>query len=264
MTDDRNATVDVPTLHSISPAGGDAAMKCAYVAEPPFTYRSDDGTVTGCDVELARTVLSMFGIQDVELIETEFAQLIPGILEGRWRMTTGLFVTEERQKIIAFSQPIWALPDGLLVRSGNPKHLTGYSSVAQTPECTLAVIRDQIQHQSALDLGTPEDRILICDTYAEAAHAVLIGHADAYASVARAHKGFLKQHADLELEVVTVPPKEKAAGFGAFAFSKSDDEFRSAVDEALARYLGSDHHRVMMGRFGFTDAELTLLAVDTA
>ncbi len=29
-------------------------MKFAYLIEPPFNYREDDGTVTGCDVELAR------------------------------------------------------------------------------------------------------------------------------------------------------------------------------------------------------------------
>ena len=53
----------------------------AYLIEPPFNYRSADGAVTGCDVELARTALGMIGIHDFEMVETEFAQLLPGLAE---------------------------------------------------------------------------------------------------------------------------------------------------------------------------------------
>ncbi|MGK6313823.1 transporter substrate-binding domain-containing protein [Neorhizobium sp. DT-125] len=88
----------------------------AYLVEPPFNHRQPNGTVTGCDVELARTVLAMASVTDISMVETEFAQLLPGLADGRWRMTTGLFSTEERRRIAAFSRPIWALPDGLLGR----------------------------------------------------------------------------------------------------------------------------------------------------
>ena len=237
-------------------------MKLAFLVEPPFNYRREDGTVTGCDVELARSVLAMVGMPELELIETEFAQLIPGVADGRWRMTTGLFVTEGRRRIVAFSRPIWALPDGLLVRGGNPKRLTGYAAVVQASDCRLAVIRDQIQHQSARDFGVPEHRILVCETYDDAAQAVLVGRADAYASVARAHSGFLQRNPALALEVVSVPRAEKEAAFGAFAFNKSDDELRTAVDGALRLYLGTDQHRAMMRRFGFASAEVALVAAE--
>jgi polar amino acid transport system substrate-binding protein len=139
-------------------------VKFAFLIEPPFNYRDVDGTVTGCDVELARTVLAMIGVHDFEPIEAEFAELLPGLSDGRWRMTTGLFDTDERRSIAAFSRPIWALPDGLLVPEGNPKALSGYRSAAQMPECRLAVIRDQFQHRSAIEFGVPKDRILIYET----------------------------------------------------------------------------------------------------
>ena len=129
----------------------------AYLIELPFNYRDRVGTVTGCDVELARTVLGMFGHRDVELVETEFAHLLPGLTEGRWRMTTGLFATEERRRSVAFGRPIWALPDGLLVKKGNPFGLTDYRAVARVEACTLAVVRGQIQHRDALKFGVPPD-----------------------------------------------------------------------------------------------------------
>ncbi len=232
----------------------------AYLIEPPFNYRNADGTVTGCDVELARTVLGRVGVHDIEMVETEFSQLLPGLAEGRWRMTTGLFATEERRKVAAFSRPIWALPDGLLVESGNPLRLTGYRSVTRTKSCVLAVIRDQIQHRSAVDFNVPDDRILIFETYADAAQAVVDGRAHAYASVARAHSGFIERNPDAKLEVIAVGADEKVPAFGSFAFSKSDDGLREAIDDGLLDYLGSEEHRTMMKTFGFTDTEIDPIA----
>ncbi len=232
----------------------------AYLIEPPFNYRDHAGTVTGCDVELARQVLEMVSLHEVELVEAEFAQLLPGLVDGRWRMTTGLFATEERRQVATFSRPVWALPDGLLVAKGNPIGLTGYRTVARIQGCMLAVVRDQIQHRSAVEFGVPPDHILIFETYGEAARAVLDGRAQAYASVARAHEGFIEQSNNPSLEVVTVAADEKEPAVGCFGFNKLDDGFRRAVDDALTAYLGSSEHRSMMDKFGFADAEIDLIA----
>jgi polar amino acid transport system substrate-binding protein len=229
-------------------------MKFAYLIEPPFNFHEPDGTVTGCDVELARTVFRELG-EAFEPIETEFAALLPGVAAGRWRMTTGLFATDERRKTAAFSRPIWALPDGLLVRKGNPKGLQGYISVARS-DARLAVIRDQIQHRSAIEFGVPDKRIAIFETYHEAADAVASGLVDAYASVARAHAGFLMQHLDARAEVLIVPVEEKPPALGSFAFALGDDTLREAVDSVLERYVGSVEHRAMMTKYGFGDVEI--------
>lgn len=99
----------------------------------------------------------------------------------------------------------------------------------------------------------------IFETYTEAANSVLHGESDAYASVGRAHTGYLNINADLELDVVTVPSSEKEPAFGSFGFSLSNDELRNKVDDALASFLGSDQHRSMMKKFGFTDIEIDLV-----
>lgn len=109
-------------------------MKFGFLIEPPFNYRLDDGTVTGCDVELAKTVVAALGDAEFQPIETSFAELLPGVADGRWRMTTGLFAIEERKKKAAFSRPIWALSDGLLVRSGNSK---GLRVIARSPMAAM-------------------------------------------------------------------------------------------------------------------------------
>ena len=234
-------------------------MKFGYLIEPPFNYRLDDGTVTGCDVELAKAVLAQIGENDFEPVKTEFAELLPGLASGRWRMTTGLFATEERKKIAIFSRPIWALADGLLVRRGNPKSLTGYRAIAGNGNALVAVIRGQVQHDAAVQFGVPTARIRIFETYGDAAKAVAQGAVDAYASVARAHVAFSEQNPELNLEIVRIAAAEKEPAFGCFAFARHDDAFRQAVDRALEEYLGSTAHRAMMARFGFGDVEVDLV-----
>lgn len=232
--------------------------KFAYLIEPPFNYRDSSGAVQGCDVDLARHAFAELG-EVFNPVETGFADLLPGVSAGRWRMTTGLFATPERRRMAAFSRPIWALPDGLLVQKGNPLDLTGYRSAAKNSHCRIAVIRDQFQHRSAVDFGTPDDRILIFETYTDAAQAVRDGRADAYASVARAHTGFLAQNPDYDCDVVAIPADEKQPAFGCFAFALEDTAFRQRVDDVLCTYLGSSSHRMMMLHYGFTDEEVDLV-----
>lgn len=233
-------------------------MRFAYLIEPPFNYREPDGRVAGCDVELARAVVTATGAGRFEPIEAEFAELMPGVASGRWRMTTGLFATDERRARVSFSRPIWALPDGLLVAKGNPLELDGYVSVARTG-ARLAVIRDQFQHRSAFEAGVTAEQVQIYETYAEAARALAAGTVDAYASVARAHSGHLAQNPAMAAELVTVPTDEKPPAFGCFAFALDDDDFRRAVDAFLDGFIGSADHRAMMAAHGFDDAEIDLV-----
>lgn len=48
-------------------------MKFAYLIEPPFNYCTDEGVITGCDVELAKVIFKRIGIDDFEPVEAEFA-----------------------------------------------------------------------------------------------------------------------------------------------------------------------------------------------
>ncbi|MEL6794090.1 MAG: transporter substrate-binding domain-containing protein, partial [Pseudomonadota bacterium] len=225
-----------------------------------FNFTETNGRVTGCDVELARHVLRTLGIADFEPVETEFAALLPGLGDGRWRMTTGLFGTEERRRTALFSRPIWGLPDGLLVKAGNPRKLTGYGSIAENADLRLAVIRDQVQHLTAMERGVAEGQIVVFETYADAAAQVRAGAVDAYASVARAHSGFIAANPDWGLGVAAVPHSEKAPAFGSFAFGLNDAALLSEVDEVLADFLGTAAHREMVAAFGFSDREVDLVA----
>ena len=237
-------------------SSGDSEVKVAYLIEPPFNYVDEAGEVTGCDVELARYALDKLGIDDVEFVETEFAQLLPGLARNDWQMTTGLFASPERRHVALFSRPIWALPDGLLVRAADAERIAGYRSFATAGDLKLAVIQEQIQHVTALELGVTPGQIRVFETYADAARAVQDGTVSAFASVGRAHEGFLQTNDAAGLAVVNVPLRERAPAFGCFAFALSDNDIRNRVDQVLSTYIGSAEHRQLMIEFGFADGDV--------
>jgi polar amino acid transport system substrate-binding protein len=235
-------------------------LRFAFLNEPPFCYRGRDGRVTGCDVEVARRIVEQVGAGPFIPVETEFAQLLPGLADGRWQMTTGLCATEARREIAAFSRPIWALSDGLLVRADNPHGIEGYSSLARTPGPNLGVVKEQVQHRTAIRLGIPAQSILTFDAYEEAAVALAAGAIDAFASVEMAHRGYLQEHSVLGLSIIGVPDREKPAEPGAFAFARVQSWLQDAIDDALAAFLGSADHRALMARFGFTAEDVDRIA----
>jgi len=233
-------------------------MTFAFLIEPPFNDRDATGRVVGHDVEIAKHVLEALG-EPFDPIEATFAELLPGLSSARWAMTAGLFATTERRKQALFSRPIWALPDGLLVRRGNPMSFKGYRSIAKSSGARLAVVRDQAQQQSAIAAGISEEAFLVYETYGDAAEAVRNGAADAYASVFQAHSGYLRQNEGLELGAIKVPSDEKPAAPGCFAVAHEYSDFLKRVNAVLDTFIGSEKHREIAARYGFSDADIALL-----
>lgn len=232
----------------------------AYIEEPPFATHIG-GRVSGSDVELARLVLDRMGIKDIEIRKVEFADLLPGVAAGRWTMNTGLFITPERCKEVAFSDPIWALADGMIVRRGNPRNIDSYAAIETNAGAKLGIIRGTKQGVIAEEEGVLKKNVVEFGTQEEALNALRDGKIDAYAATALGNRVVLAGLAsdDLELAANFQPPQKRgrpAAGFGAYSFAKSDPAFVARFNEALAAVLGGPEHRAMLSRFGFTDAEI--------
>lgn len=218
-------------------------MRFAWIAEPPFNFRKD-GSLTGCDVELARYVSSRLG-ETFEPVETEFSDLLDGLADGRWDVTTGMFLTPERMARASFTMPIWSLRDGLLIRRDDVGMIEGYQDIARHG-FKLAVLEGQIQHRTALDLGVPEAAIVVLQSYEEAAEAVATGSARAYASVELAHRSHV-EHSDA-FSCVPVPVEEKAAADGGFACRNA--AICDRLNPVLADFIGGDDHAALLRSFG--------------
>ena len=233
----------------------------AYLDEPPFCYPRPDGEATGCDIDVARHVLTELGVPHVATRLVTFAELMPGVVTGEWTVNTPLFVTEERAQQVAFSRPVWSLADGLLVRASDSGRLISDEAIAHDGHVNVGVIAGQIQEQATLAAGVPPARILHYATQGEAVTALRQGQIDAYPSVAAAHRGYLQQHPDPDLLTIdlfsSLPGGEgSTAAVGAYSFALENHGLRDAFDQVLAAFLGSLRHRAIMRGHGFTDAEI--------
>jgi polar amino acid transport system substrate-binding protein len=232
----------------------------AYIDEPPFATPLPDGTARGCDVDLAQKGLHAIGVREVEFRLTTFAELLPGVAQGQWAMNTPLFVSAERQAVVSFSRPVWALIDGFIVPAGNPNNITSYRAIAEGQH-RLALVSGQIQRNSALSASVSAEQIIEFPTQQEALKAVRDGRADSYASTALGNRTILEQCAyDGLVSVDAQDGSLSAPPVGAFCFAHSSIELRRSFDAFLADYVGSIEHRERMLQYGLTGTEIDPIA----
>lgn len=230
-------------------------VKVAYIEEPPFYWTDENGTVTGSDIALAEVVLRAIGVTSIEYVPTSFAEFLPGVSEGRWDMNVPIFVSPEREKLAAFSVPVWALADGFIVPAGNPKGLTSYQSLAARADARLGTISGTVQIESAKQAGVAESRIVTFKDQPEAMKALLAGKIDAFVGTAVGNRELARAYEGVET-VDHDLGKGGRAPVGAFSFKKENQDLLNAVNAELKKYLGSPDHRARISKFGLTDTEI--------
>src|SRR5581483_8853854 len=137
-------------------------IRVGFANEAPFGYATPDGKLTGEAPEVAKAVLAKIGIPQVDGVLTEFGSLIPGLLAHRFDIiAAGMFITPKRCQQIAFSEPSYGIGEAMLVKSGNPKSIKDYSSIAQNKDLKLAVMAGAVEVGYAKDAGVPESQLVI-------------------------------------------------------------------------------------------------------
>lgn len=134
----------VPTLANAQSAG---IIRVATDATfPPFEF-SKDGKRTGFDIELIETLAKTMG-KKVEWTEIDFKGLIPGMVSKRFDMAaSAIYITEDRRKVVDFTDPYY--PGGLVmvVKSGNttilkPEDMIGKKVAVQVGTKSVGYLKE--------------------------------------------------------------------------------------------------------------------------
>lgn len=232
----------------------------AILDEPPFCWVEIDGTAMGCDVEVATIVLRRAGIRPVSVQPVTFAELIPGLVAGRWQLNTGMFITAARRRQVRFTRPIWAVPDGLIVRSDDVGRFATYRDLGADANARLGVVVGQVQGDSARHAGVPDERLVSFATQDDAVHGVRHGEIDAAASTAIGNRALIARMDAADLVAVDLGTPaggdRQPVPVGAFSLGLEQTALAAALDAQLAVFLGSPQHRAIMTGYGFTDHEV--------
>lgn len=244
-------------------------IRVGYAPEAPYAFRDAGGRVTGQAPEVARRVLADMGIPQVEWVQVEFGSLIAELNAGRFDViASGMFITPERGRLIAFSEPALAVGQGLLVAKGNPKGLHSYEDVARTPGARLSVLDGAVEHDYARRRGISAGQLLVAPDVATALAAVKTGRVDALALTLPTVRWIAAQQ-DAGGEEVAVPFTEPTLdgkpvrGYVGYGFRKADAALVAAFNRSLAAFIGSADYLTVNAPFGFTADELPR-AVKTA
>lgn len=93
------------------------AMSGGY---PPFNYYDDQNQLTGFDVEIARAVCKELGVKYTP-ITSAWDGIIEGLRAKRYDGVWGsMAITEERMRVVDFSDPYYLSGAQLLVKKGSP------------------------------------------------------------------------------------------------------------------------------------------------
>jgi len=242
----------------IDPATWRQRCTVAYLDEPPYFMPVDGADPIGCDIELTGMVLGALGVRHVDFMLTTFGELIDGVTARRWHINAPMFITAERARRVRFSVPVWAATDSFIVRLNDVRDFTSYEAIADDDSIRLAAVTGQIQVETALRAGVPNDRIVEFADQDAAASAVLAGDADASVSTAPGNVAYIARLGDPRLVSVADSRAGERSGLplGAFSFSSRSRELADAFDGRLRRILGSAGHLEMMARYGFDEGAL--------
>lgn len=88
-------------------------------SQPPLNFKGKDGTMRGLEVDLARSLAGLMGVELV-IVETPFAELLDALAAGRVDLvSSGMTATPERSLRTAFIGPYFLSGKSILTRSAS-------------------------------------------------------------------------------------------------------------------------------------------------
>ncbi len=214
-------------------------IRIGYAVEAPYAYVDDRGQVTGWAPELAREITHDLGIERVEWVQVRFADLLPGLEQGHFQVAAaGLFITAERARRVAFSEPLGNVSSGLLVATDHDLPPVSYYELIHQHTDTVAVLRDSVEHQRLLDLGLGAERLLLVPDAHTGHLALKAGRAQVLALSLPTLKAFLAGAPEqFRLLPLVDDGRTPAQDHVAFAFARRDRALRRAWNRAQAQVL---------------------------
>ncbi|HEY6773508.1 MAG TPA: ectoine/hydroxyectoine ABC transporter substrate-binding protein EhuB [Oxalicibacterium sp.] len=233
-------------------------IRIGYANEVPYAYIDLQGKVTGESPEIAKAVFAQLGVTKIEPVLTEWGALIPGLQARRFDViAAGMYITPARMKQVLFADPHYQMRDTLLVRQGNPLHLSSYADIAADPALRLAIVAGTAEYDYAVGAGIAEEQILQVPNTIAQFQAVMTERADAAVGTALTMKDMATKSEGRLEAVADFIDDPSHIGYGALAFRNEDQDLRDAVNGVMKQWLGTDAHLQTVAPFGFDRSNLT-------
>ncbi len=205
--------------------GGEKLTVGSDIPYPPFE-QGKKGEYTGFDVELMEAIGKEIG-REPEFIDSSFETIFRDVAQGKFEaVMSAATITEEREKVVAFSNPYYLSEQAILVKEGS--EITGLADLKGK------VVAAQ-QGTTGLELGKEKAEAKELRPYPEgpdADNALKAGTVEAVIIDAPVAK---QQAEELGgIEIVEKVPTEETYGI---AVAKENTELVEEINEGLAKTL---------------------------
>lgn len=211
----------------------------------PFEFKGADGQFQGFDIDIARAVAKDLGVK-LEIRAVGFGALMPqSVTSGRVDMAiSAITITEERAKVVSFSQPYYRSAQVFIVKAGNPQKF-GWPWNSAMKGKTIGVQANTTGQYAANDLLKPKGAIIkVYDDFAA-------GLADVRAGRIAALIGDEPTVTDLNKRLpgqFQQAGKELVAEDYGLVFRKNSD-LAAAANKTLARLKASGEYQKLLNKW---------------
>jgi polar amino acid transport system substrate-binding protein len=144
---------------------------------PPFNMTTKSGEIIGLDIDLARSMAEAMKVK-LRLAPMPFADLLPALQAGQVdAVLSGLTITPERNKVVAFVGPYFISGKSFLAKAGTLDSAKG-SADLNAPTIRLAALRASTS-QTFVQEVLPKATLVTTRDYDEAITMVLQDKVDA-------------------------------------------------------------------------------------
>ena len=225
-------------LLGVSAASAEAlrvGTECTY---HPFNYRTDDGTLTGYDVDVATEVGKRIGA-DIEYVCQEWKGMIPALLAGKFDLiVASMSITNKRLEQIDFSAP-YRVSIGQFV-GNKAKALELFNDDGSINPAGFSGVRIGLErattYEEWLKIKVPDAEVAYYDNNESMYLDLAAGRVDAImTNPMKAYLKFLSQEDGAGFEVVGPQiDEEEYFGIGVgIGLRKGNDALKGRIDEAL-------------------------------
>ncbi len=225
-------TADMATWERVTST---KTLRIAAVAGGAPNYQKDlaTGQWSGIMIDLANNLAAKLGAKLV-ISETTWGNAVLDLQSNKIDIFFGLNPTPQREKVIAFSQPLYNNAYGLIAKKGySPKTWEEMDS----PDVTIAVDVGSSYDNLVTAMYT-KAKILRFDKSADATLAVQTGRADVQPLVVTLSAGIVKKNPGIGQVVVPQPVKSTSTNAG--LRMESDQRWRAYVDEWITELRKTD------------------------
>ncbi|MEU6342267.1 ectoine/hydroxyectoine ABC transporter substrate-binding protein EhuB [Streptomyces sp. NPDC046977] len=243
-------------------------VRVGFAGEAPYGYQ-DGGRLEGEAPTLHREIFKALGVPELRPTLTDFGALIPGLSADRFDVVSaGMAITPDRCRKVIFSEPEFVSPTSLMVREGNPEGLSDLASCARE-QATVGVLTAAVEAGYADAAGVPSSRVKALAKQQDGVDALLAGRIDAFALTGISLRWLARTNKGAAVEVLApflpVIGGKKQYSPGGAVFRPGAEELRDAFNGQLQKITSDpDHYTGLIGRYGFTKAEVPPANLRTA